>query len=608
MNQLVDCFKLAKEYPKATALLHHQTYDHFLEALKKRLDSREEDLFCSDADANVHGLRCRESQSPFVPGCVKSYDDLRTYFGFKEGQLQSDEDAQSQFIFIHAQNSRDRLRVTREMLMALLTYYQVMPAFLDFVFPFGKTADARDFFYSGFKHETRLSKADRGLRVDPLSRSGLRLQVSYSLWAPAKTNAFQNWEWSVQPMSIYHSFDFETGRMLWILIKGDPKIKDQVASAIESPNHPQLRRLGSRDERFATSLATHESFKDWVGENWLWYVNFLEEKVQEITDRTLNVTINKDSVVAALRASSQATGATSPTIERSQTWTTIQRAFTWRKEAPPILPTAQPRPAQPPVASPARKLPRKLPPGVTAQQQERKPNADEFDIDDIRKVERVEERTNAALLILRTQISVMTGLLEHYGTILHSKDAPKDMAKNCEAALTKFQISITGAVSEMQLHQSRLETLSRLLAERKTLMSSIIEYQSMQASSWLAAQAKESSEKMETMTRRMERIAEQTQKETVSMKVITVITLIFLPGTFVSTLMSTDIVTFQNQPEPLNHKVVSLGALHLFLEISFILMALTVLMWVVTNFALNWWQKRQWDKAEVKGKASAASP
>ena len=36
------------------------------------------------------------------------------------------------------------------------------------------------------------------------------------------------------------------------------------------------------------------------------------------------------------------------------------------------------------------------------------------------------------------------------------------------------------------------------------------------------------------MTARMETIAEQTQKETVSMKVITVITLIFLPGTFVS--------------------------------------------------------------------------
>lgn len=65
-------------------------------------------------------------------------------------------------------------------------------------------------------------------------------------------------------------------------------------------------------------------------------------------------------------------------------------------------------------------------------------------------------------------------------------------------------------------------------------MSIIIEYQNMQASSWLATQARESSEKMEHMTRRMERIAEQTQKETVSMKVITVITLIFLPATFVS--------------------------------------------------------------------------
>ena len=65
-------------------------------------------------------------------------------------------------------------------------------------------------------------------------------------------------------------------------------------------------------------------------------------------------------------------------------------------------------------------------------------------------------------------------------------------------------------------------------------MKGIIDYQSMEASKWLAIKAQESSNKMEDMTRRMERIAEQTQKETVSMKVITVITLIFLPGTFVS--------------------------------------------------------------------------
>lgn len=69
--------------------------------------------------------------------------------------------------------------------------------------------------------------------------------------------------------------------------------------------------------------------------------------------------------------------------------------------------------------------------------------------------------------------------------------------------------------------------------------------------------------------------------------------------------MSTDIVTFKSKPTHLDHKVVSTGALHLFLEITLILMALTVMMWIGTYFVLNWRQKRQWDRAETRQKEAA---
>jgi len=350
--------------------------------------------------------------------------------------------------------------------MGLLTYYQVMPAFLDFVFPFGNTADARDFFYGGFKHETRLTERERGLRVDQIGRSGIRLQMAYSMWAPAETHAFENWKWSVQPISIYHSFDLETGRMLWILIKGDPKAKDQVAAAIKSLHHPQLRELSSPDDCFATSLATHELLLDWACGNWIWYINFLEENVQEITGRTLNATINRNVVVAALRASTQTTATTPPKLKRSQTLATIGRVFTGKKIEPPILPVTEP-----PIDPQPRKLPAKLPPGMNVQHQQEKLDTDAFDIVDIQKIERVEERHNTSLLIVRTQICIMKGLLKHYETVLRSKDAPKDITGKLKSAFTKFETSVSGAISDLQLHQSRLETLARLLAERKTLVS-----------------------------------------------------------------------------------------------------------------------------------------
>ena len=98
MNQLLHCFDNANNYPKSPSLLHHQTYEHVLEAWKGRLDEREDDLCSAEGMAEVHLLECKDSQKPFVPHCVKTYDELRTYFGFKDGKPQPDEDPQSQFL------------------------------------------------------------------------------------------------------------------------------------------------------------------------------------------------------------------------------------------------------------------------------------------------------------------------------------------------------------------------------------------------------------------------------------------------------------------------------------------------------------------------------
>jgi len=50
----------------------------------------------------------------------------------------------------------------------------------------------------------------------------------------------------------------------------------------------------------------------------------------------------------------------------------------------------------------------------------------------------------------------------------------------------------------------------------------------------LALKAQQSAENMEWMTKDMHIIAQKTQQETVSMRIITLVTLFFLPGTFIS--------------------------------------------------------------------------
>ncbi len=54
----------------------------------------------------------------------------------------------------------------------------------------------------------------------------------------------------------------------------------------------------------------------------------------------------------------------------------------------------------------------------------------------------------------------------------------------------------------------------------------------------------QSQDKMERMTEYMHDMTAKTEQETVSMRIVTYVTLFFLPGTFVCTMMSTDIFQF----------------------------------------------------------------
>lgn len=65
-------------------------------------------------------------------------------------------------------------------------------------------------------------------------------------------------------------------------------------------------------------------------------------------------------------------------------------------------------------------------------------------------------------------------------------------------------------------------------------MKGILEYKSIQANEYFAKKSQQSADNMEIMTRKMRVTAEKTERETVSMRVITSVTLFFLPATFLA--------------------------------------------------------------------------
>ena len=76
-----------------------------------------------------------------------------------------------------------------------------------------------------------------------------------------------------------------------------------------------------------------------------------------------------------------------------------------------------------------------------------------------------------------------------------------------------------------------------------------MDVQNIEASKLLALKAQESTENMEVMTKDMHILTQKTTQETVSMRIITLVTLFFLPGTFISV----SLVPIMMRPKSVSH-------------------------------------------------------
>jgi hypothetical protein len=249
---------------------------------------------------------------------------------------------------------------------------------------------------------------------------------------------------------------------------------------------------------------------------------------------------------------------------------------------------------------------------------------EDFSYDDLRRIQYIEDQANVALLVIRSNVNILGNLKGYYNTLHTSTEFQMTLGNECDTPLQRFTAKVTAVVNDLELQQSRVETLLRLLADRKSLVgflfsqpwSLLIELQllqlfahrNMSATKHLteraqisAEKSQISAEKMESLTEHMTSIALKTEKETIFMRIITVVTLFFLPGTFVAvsrlfrlccvnkvlkmrqTLMSTDIVKFQNNGD----------LIHQFSWMAFVVyLAVTLPIMLITFLAASWYRRR----------------
>ena len=432
--------------------------------------------------------------------------------------------------FVQAPHSRERLYTTRYMLALLLTYQQAIPGFLDFVFLFGKQANERGFHFGGFRYQSRLSDSERGLEVSELGWSGRDYKLCFNLRSVERARGGGE-PWSIRQAAIHHSFDVVNGQAAWIIIKANKVLQDRIVSATGPQGLSKISSYQGPERAFASTLATHLILCQWSGENWRWYIDDLARNLQETTERTLSPIIraptkpNADSTWSPTRQSTYADA-----LEMSDLATIRQ----------PLQPTRSSPPESHPLATfnnDAASL--SCHPSYLLASM----GGSEFSFVDLQRTQNVEEKANAAALILKNNICVFADLEKYYKTLSTSPGWPGTLTAHCGEDMLRFEQDLASVRNDMQLQLSRLETLLHLIADRKSLVSQlkrgrwrfteifklygILNIQNIEAN-------KTSTAYMQHITADMHEIALKTKQETISMRIITFVTLCFLPGTFIS--------------------------------------------------------------------------
>ncbi|KAL8909098.1 MAG: hypothetical protein Q9207_000432 [Kuettlingeria erythrocarpa] len=326
-----------------------------------------------------------------------------------------------------------------------------MPEFVDLILPLGERIMAQDFFSNGFYQHTRLSDDARGLVVPERAWSGRDFQICYSLKSVERSEVQTDWPWSVRHCATHHAFDIENVRSTWIVVKGNPILKERITSATSARAPPEFSSYDNIENAFAAALSTHMIIVDWSAENWRWYINFLEDKFREITEGA----ISTDADIPLSPKETEDVFALGP---RTNTQNTNQT----RKSRPfPFLSAG------------------------------------------------------------------------------HKTDTTTTVAE---------------ALPPQQFQQ-----------------------------------------KDEKVTHEMSRIARKTKTETVSMKIITLVTLFFLPGTFIATVISTDIIKWNNGKQKYQP-----GAMHVYLAVCLPFMAATFIFWAAFQWHERRKEHRQREKAEAE--------
>jgi hypothetical protein len=135
---------------------------------------------------------------------------------------------------------------------------------------------------------------------------------------------------------------------------------------------------------------------------------------------------------------------------------------------------------------------------------------------DIQHLQRWAEKVREVTSVLKANVDVMTSLRRFYADLRGNEEFP--MRKSCGDDISVFASQLGNLIDDFRLQIDRADALVRITTDRTELVKQ----------------------------HRLERLNLNMENEAIIVRIITIVTLIYLPATFVSTFFSTEVVSFDD--------------------------------------------------------------
>jgi hypothetical protein len=294
-----------------------------------------------------------------------------------------------------------------------------MPGFLDFLYVFGNTNGMDpELKFSGFRADIVLTEPRKGLVIDAMNRSGQRFQMCYTLKGlelqgyETDPTSTRDKKWKIRHGTFHHQFDVVKGTQLWIL--GDQKQTLWNLSAGQlnmSRKYPNS--FSTFEQSFKTSLDMHLTYCQWASLDWRWYICTSEDSTHRLVRQVYCI------LVAAY------------ILTRTQTIGFLD------------VDTAR---------------------GISV------------DPSTLVRVQEEEESVNQILMVLESNADTMERLRDFYKLLVKQGGRfPGDGIRkvSCGDEVQKFASELDEIIHDIQMQATRAKILSKLIKDRKNIVSLI---------------------------------------------------------------------------------------------------------------------------------------